>query len=366
MKRVLVWLCIAGLVIGLTVCKQPLGPGDQGSGEVDAAAKTSEMINLIVESQATGDFGELEAMLAEDDPDGELRQILAEQGVFSVATPKALAEPLDLPLFTDNVYENGDVLVSRGSGNQTATMMSLILLQGYSHAGILNKDLADEPDWACILSADVDYLTGTGDASVNYETYGDWITKNDVITVLFHTGDHSGVGDAIRDIEVLSPGTIYAFMGYPGAVVGAFEPIPKGNDKYWYCSKVPWRVYELLNEDIEDFWFYGQPVVPGGPQRWELFKNSVIYKIYMFYLKLQHPWWWPMRWIIAEADKDLWYDDESILKVLVSPDELRASPMLERKFSVVASFPYPYKGDDAPVLGWPEGTYTIHMDDGSR
>ena len=359
MKKVLVWLCLVGLVLALTVCQQPTSPANEAASEVDAGARTSEMINLIVESRATGDFTELEAMLAEDDSEGELRQILADQGVFSAATPKQV-NLLPLPSFTPEDYANGDVLVSRGSGGLTSTLMALILSQGYGHAGILNLDLA--ASGACILSADVDYLTGEREAAVNYETYSDWRTSNDIITVLGYEGPGSpeGIGQAIADLYGSAPGTIYAFLGYPGASVGAFEPIEKGDEKYWYCSKVPWRVYNALPPagtiDIEASGFYGQLAYDGGPQRWELFKNSVMYKIYLFYLKLQHPWW-PLRWIVARADNGLWYAGDSILKELVSPDELRASPLLSRRFTVDALHSGPYHGDDAPVVGWIPGTY---------
>jgi hypothetical protein len=225
--------------------------------------------------------------------------------------------------------------------------MDLVLVNGYAHAGILQ--LMSPGVTECILSADLDYLAkGQGEA-LNYESYLDWAVKNDVITLL-----HSGVAQEtmvglISSVAGNRDGhTIYAFLGYPGAVVGAFQPIPRNNNDYWYCSKVAARVYDPvyppLLDPFEDADFHWEPY--GSGQRWNVVQQSLLYKVYVCYLKLLFPWK-PLTWRISQANLAL----QGVLAELVTPDELRASEKLEWAFSVTPAGNIS-EAQEAALLGW--------------
>jgi len=341
MKRAWVWLCGLIVLAALIACQPPVSP-PVGDVDGDAAAKTTALIDALVESRATGDLSAVEAILQEDDQQGELREVLAAGGAFAPAAAKSAVVPLPLPPLYSGAYWTGDVLVCRGSGTLSSNLMDLVLVCGYGHAGILNLELGNSAT-ECILSADVDYLLqGKGEA-LNYENYLDW-AANDIVTVLRPQEPVADMGKHIADIASLANGhTIYAFLGYPGAVVGAFQAIPRRNDDYWYCSKVPWRVYELANVNVEDAGFYGEAYLTG--QRWNVVQQSLLYKVYLCYLKLLHPWK-SSAWRINRANTDV----QGVLGALISPDELRASGAFSRILTLTANGPY--QGDDAALVGW--------------
>jgi hypothetical protein len=241
------------------------------------------------------------------------------------------------------------VLVCRGSGTLTSNLMDLVLVNGYAHAGIY-QDMGSGVH-ECILSADVDYLAeGRGEA-LNYESILDWAAKNDVITLLRPEPPAQDILTGITEVAKNRDGrTVYAFLGYPGAPVGAFQPIPRDNEDYWYCSKVAARAYDLAGAGpIEDAGFHRE-ITPAGP-RWWVVRQSLLYKVYVVYLKLQRPWW-PLFWCAYKADLAL----QGVLSELVTPDELRASENLVPQFSVT-----PYgtltPEQEAALLGWGSSLY---------
>lgn len=346
------WLLLAALAIlaALTACQSPVTPVD-GEDGASAADKAAALAGAVLQAKATGDLSQVEAILDRDDANGELRDVLAEEGVFSPPAAKQLTTYLPLPSPTDFMYKNGDVLVCKGSSSVTANLMDLVLGAGYAHAGILNwfRLMAGEEE--CILSADVDYLTeGEGEA-LNYESYLDWAVSNDIVTLLRSKSEVADIGAAINGVAAIADthDTIYAFLGYPGAVVGAFQPIPPLDDDYWYCSKVPWRVYSETGNDIQDTWFYTE-AYPGGMRLVEV-ADALLFKVYVCYLKLLHPWW-SLAKCRTTAAQDMYYVLVSPAG-LISPDELRASPLLQRQFTVTAAgVSWGDTFDDAATLGW--------------
>ena len=155
MRRTLTWACVLTLLAALTACQSPVAP-PAGSADADAAAKTTALIGAVLESRATGDLGSIEAILQEDDPQGELRRVLQEGGMFTRAVAKSGEEPVQLPALVPGVYQTGDVLVCRGSGTLTSNLMDLVLVNGYAHAGILHLEVVARGGTECILSADLD------------------------------------------------------------------------------------------------------------------------------------------------------------------------------------------------------------------
>jgi hypothetical protein len=344
MKGTLAWVCVLALLAALTAC-QPLvsPPLDEEAG--DAEAKAAALIGAVMEGRATGDFGGVETILAQDDAQGELRQALAEAGALARPATRSMEQPVKMPDLDSGYYLTGDVLVCRGSGTLTSNLMDLVLVNGYAHSGIY-QDLG-EGVVNCILSADVDYLTeGTGEA-LNYESWLDWIAKNDVITLLRPTVITPGIMHFIGEVAKNRDGhTIYAFLGYPGAPVGAFQPIPRSNDVYWYCSKVAARVYDLAyGAPVEDVDFHWERF--GTGQRWMVVRQSLLYKVYVVYLKLLKPWW-PLFWCAYKADQAL----QGVLAELVTPDELRASELLEWKLSATPAAENITEAQEAALLGW--------------
>jgi len=343
MKGTLAWVCVLALLAALTACQPPVSPPlDEEAG--DAEAKAAALIGAVMEGKATGDFGGVETILAQDDAQGELRQVLAEAGALARPAARSMEQPVKMPDLDSGYYLTGDVLVCRGSGTLTSNLMDLVLINGYAHSGIY-RDLGEEVD-NCILSADVDYLTeGEGEA-LNYESWLDWTAKNDVITLLRPAqpaadSDINAVADFCNQYN-----TIYAFLGYPGAPVGAFQPIPRSNDVYWYCSKVAARVYDLAyGAPVEDVDFHWERF--GTGQRWMVVRQSLLYKVYVVYLKLLKPWW-PLFWCAYKADLAL----QGVLAELVTPDELRASELLEWKLSATPAAENITEAQEAALLGW--------------
>ena len=336
MKRMSVYVGLAVIALLVGGCQPQMSPIGTGALQEEAVAeagvKTGETVALLIEARATGDFAALESFLAAEDPEGDLRQVLEQAGVFA-PTPVVKCTGIDLPGFWDEeVYKYGDVLVSKGAGTTTSSLMELVLVRGYTHAGILNTDLAFGEDWdaPCVLSADVDYLSSTDPAkfALTYETYRGWQANNEAVAVLRRTeGEPNLEADPIAgffaDLEQ-GKNTVYAFLGYPGTPYEAFEPIPKDDPTYWYCSKVPWRVFNGLGEgslDIEaaDFYF-------DGNRRYKVIKESLLYKLYRIWIMKKNGWYWWQWWRWPLLEHQATEGLKNVLRVLVTPDELRAWP----------------------------------------
>lgn len=348
MKKMIPCLFVAvTALLVLFACQQPTvskapPPGLGASPEANAA----QLLDLLVAAQATGDFSKVNARAAVDDPSGKLSALVGEyesSGRWLLRRPKPEISEVKLPGFgTDNLYKNGDVLVSRGSSTlPTSTAMNLVLTKGFAHAGILDLEMFDAlttsgtygaDDAPCVLSADIDFLTDPGiDAdgepswALNYETHKEWVTNNDIITVLHASKSDPDIAAAISTVYENHPRTIYAFVDL------SFNPINRDNNSAWYCSKVPWRVYHADGTNIENAGFYGIKLEGGtwvasdDTGRWTVFRDSLLYKIYSIYLWLKNPW---SRTIGADADHQL----IQVLGELITPDELRMSVNLTPAF----------------------------------
>ncbi len=322
MKKTLFILVLVLLSVGLLSCRMGMVGSDGSDDPAVSAADsgTAQVIDLVIAAKTGGDYTELEDFLAAEDPDGQLREVLSRHGVFQTAraAPRALGDPL--PLFDAGTYGNGDVLLSKSSGTLTSDIMGQVLNRGWGHGGILYQNLATGPDAGCVLSANLEGLT--------FETYQEWAAA-DAVRVMHPP---TAPGGDLRGVLTAHPFplTMYAFIHLD------FTPVARGDDYLWYCSKVPWRVYNALGPDIEDAGFY-ELASAGG--RWTALRDSLLYDVYRLYLHLSLPWW---RWwrIPALADARL----RLVLGELITPDELRYS-------SVLTTGPFYGSGPD-PDLDW--------------
>lgn len=349
MKKSHVLMILICILLALAGCQQLVPPTD-GEDE-EAGTKTMEVANLVIGARATGDFSGLEAYLAKDPNGEEVRALLEEHGVFA-EPPMSKNVSLTMPPFSnDDVFKNGDVLVCKGSGNPISDIMSLVLVAGYSHGGVLNKALAINADSPCVLSADVDYLTKPeewGSNGLTYETWNEW-KANEIVTVLRSEVPEASFVDPIANVAGLRAGTQYAFLGYPPDFA-PFWPIPRANAKYWYCTKVPWRVYNLLdNMNIENNNFYN-----ASNHNWSRFQDSILFSLYGLYLKLLHPFWpsWYIRPKVIDRLKLILMGAPGVPNGdgLISPDELRWGPLTKVKtWATIGDVP----GDaDLTLVGW--------------
>jgi hypothetical protein len=342
MRKALVLVTLAALALLVTACQPQMSPTSGEALEeeavMEAGEKTGETLNLLIEARASGDFTALESFLATEDPEGDVRKVLDDAGALASA-PVVKSIGSDLPAFWEKkYYKHGDVLVSKGAGTITSTLMELALPRGYSHGGILDMQQVVKDNWdaGCVLSADVDYLSSDeeGKFALTYETYAGWQAGNEDVTVLRMTEDVDNLPlDPINPIGTFfaslgqGEGTVYAFLGYPGTPYKAFEPIPKDDPTYWYCSKVPWRVFRYLSEldpsvdvDIEAHWFYGIN------DRYEVFTESLLYQLYRIWIMRIHGWRWWQFWHWPQIEKEAMLGMLNVLDVLITPDELRAWP----------------------------------------
>jgi hypothetical protein len=330
MQRTVIMLLSVGLALALVSCEIAGGPAgeEELSDEVvaEAAESAMEVASLALAARWSGDYSGLSAYLAANDPDREVLAALEKHGVFAAApAPKGVP---GLPPFAGGAYMNGDVLVCKGSGSGISNLMEMILVRGYGHAGILNKELANAGA-ASVLSADIDYLTAfePGRFALTYETYEGWRDGNDTVTVLrkaqglgnLPAGFTKPFDDVYNGYHV---GSVYAFFGYAGIEYGAFEPIPRIDSKYWYCSKTAWRVLHEASAggiDSEQANFYF-----GADDKWRAFKDSLLYDLLKVYLYNKAPFAWWKWWKWSELERAAEAKLADALEELVTPDELRA------------------------------------------
>jgi len=329
MRKVLV-LAAAVLALVIFSCQLHDEEAQVVSAVETANAGAVDVLDLVIHAKAAQDFSALEDFLAEEDRDGELRALLAAEGVFAPPVQaKAIADypggPSFPTSFADGAFANGDVLLSRSSGTWTSNLMSLVLNKGYGHGGILYQNLASEtdPNAGCVLSADLEGL--------NFQSYLEWQAADSIAVMR----DNTSLGLADRDLtgvlyEMPFPYTCYSFL------LPEFMPVTREDDYFWYCSKVPYRVYRDLGEDIENSAFY-ELGDPGG--KWAELRDSLLYKVYKLYLTWSLPWW-KWRQIPALADAQL----RLVLGELVTPDELRWSA---EKLEWIQTY-----GDDSPDKDW--------------
>ncbi|MBN2324951.1 MAG: hypothetical protein JXQ30_14570 [Spirochaetes bacterium] len=305
-------LAAAALVWSCTVQDTPEQDPEVQKAIRGAEQKSMEVIDLLVEAKATGNFEVISRFLGEEDPDGEISALIKQYGKGPDAQAPGYikgdgwtpAEP------TIDDFKDGNVVLFIGNGTSWQNqIMSLIYRCEYHHAGVFDEELAD-------LTGDTAFISSTIDTGVNglcYQTLSELKYTSGVITRLaYFEEEPAAIGlsvDYYRSYTESVP-TLYAFLHLN------LNPVSRWNPFLWYCSKVPWRVYwDGMNFDIENNNYY-ELSDPNG--RWTENRDTPFYQLYLAVLKRLLPRW-ARRWAGYLADQKLC----SILYELITPDELR-------------------------------------------
>jgi hypothetical protein len=156
---------------------------------------------------------------------------------------------------------------------------------------------------------------------VRYQTYDELYLANETWALL-RVGDgvlpDGWAADFVDDYNVET--TQYSFLHLD------FRPVSKDDEYWWYCSKVPYRVWRDFGEtaggnpvNVEAEDLYGLTDPEG---LWTIQRDSVLYKIYScWYYRL--PRW--LRRFARTPDEVL----ITALDELVTPDELRMAETVD-------------------------------------
>ena len=316
MKKLLIAGCAALLV--LASCTGPLAPPDDpvtSVAEMEEGAE--ETLRLLMEASMTGDRSELDAFLAANDPTGELTAI-ADEVLAPPAVPRSL-EGFDPPPFNDPIYGDGDVLVFKGSESLTAQLVDLIFINAYGHAGIVDRAMVESateltPNTPVVLSSTVP-------GGVQYQTWEELYLTNDTWTLLSVP--------AVVPGATLEPGwgetfsavyneetTMYSFLHLN------FTPVSREESFWWYCSKVPYRIWRdlsafpytgLIELEYADLYELDDP-----DGAWTFQRSSILYQVYTCWYTMLPRY---LRRYARTPDQVL----KEALAELVTPDELRAA-----------------------------------------
>lgn len=349
MKKV--WRVVFGLLLAWALASCALqGP----SKPVDTAAERfAAVASAVLQGSADGDTSKLEAYLKEEDRDGVVQRVLAENGLRPGAEQFLWWSPpnVHLPDFAGGEFADGDVLVNRNTRSFTSNFIAWLYLGTYTHCGVLDKDMAQaqpgNPDAPCVITATLN----TELSGVTYETWRDW-NASTLVTRLRHT-------DMLTDLDAAKEkvintyrcdadsekGSEYAFVYYdpvlqlvPVSARAVFRgedpqywylylygtrteetdfPIVQYNsyvaafqgklydEQRWYCSKTSYWIYQLMGLNIEDNTV--------ADTRWSSVEATGWYKLYRVLLLAQG---------IADANNMAKAFGYYSGKVIVMPDEI--------------------------------------------
>ena len=342
--RILRFVLVMLSAIVLVTCSVLDTKSEEELAEIrtEAKSKTGRGIDLAVSAALYGDRTGLDEFIAAEDVDGELGGIFDEYFAMletdgSKDVPAELIGMIPPELMGELlVWYNGEVVnkpllgdvllfASSGSSWQNILMSAVLIRPYFSHAGIVdpNKFPGDE----CVLSATIDItdaeiVNGVTIQSLNdlkadsvliirlpYEIISEAWKRPDSATYVSFYADYN---DATTDYAFVTPDM-------------RLDPITKEDGDYFYCSKVPWFVYDMnpgmdIEQDVLVDYYETRDgetdtydFAPGA--RWMDQRESLLYKLYKFFLWVDGTPWWRIQ---READKHVM----DVLRELVSPDEL--------------------------------------------
>ncbi len=340
--RKFLYLFIACALV-LTSCPSPIvSPGLSDEEELQKATeqadeKSQDLLGHVSDALTVGDSSGLQQYLAEEDENGELAALLAQYGV--TVSGKAFARGFSLgegPSAAD--LEDGDTLVFRGDGSTWQNQLMRLLVPGfYHHAGTFDAELAGI-GVACVISATID----SDDNGLCFQTLEELNSTNVAAARLRYYSSLPGEVAASIDNYIgrtTNDTTYYAFLHL------SLDPVSRFDERLWYCSKVPWRVYwdayeESAKVDIEGSSFYDDP------DRFEEMKDSYVYQIYLWLLQRILP-----RRLRGLAEERAEAKLREVLSELVSPDELRSSARVISYEHWGDTEPDYFLPQDVPVTG---------------
>jgi len=316
MRKMLIVAAIAALV--LASCLGPTGPDHTLQSVAEMEEGAQETIDLLMEASASGDRTELDSFLRENDPSGELTAI-ADEALAASPSARWIDPYPPPPPFDESIYGDGDVLVFSGTGTITSLLFDLILINAYGHAGIVDRTMVDTA--TAYTSGTPCIVSSTLPEGVRYQTYEELVTGNETWTLLSVSDNAPGVSLAPGWGEAFTTAyptdeTAYSFLHLD------FRPVSREDSFWWYCSKVPYRVWrdlamlppEVDRIELEATWLYELGDSEGI---WTIQRQSILYRIYAYWYNCL-PWW--MRRHARTPDQVL----VEALDELVTPDELRA------------------------------------------
>jgi hypothetical protein len=317
LKHFSIGLVLCVLVFGSCTTRTDLSNDDEiNLAIVQAEDKTQKVIDLIIESHLTGDNSGIHQFLAQEDLDGEVENIIKDH---ETTTAFGVSNPLNLFDWPDtSQFEDGDVLLFRGSGQTWQNQLIRIICTGfYHHAGVFDSGIADllRDEDACIISATLDF----GVNGLHFQTWEELTLTSSAIARLQYKRDSDDLLQSVANYRdyTINERTVYSFIHRNLNPVDRFDPAK------WYSSKVPWRVYWDVGMDIENNAFYELWTDDGKwnyDGRWIEMRASIFYRIYYWILKFYLPYY-----LKPYAG---YYSDLKLRRVLdelISSDELRAS-----------------------------------------
>lgn len=154
--------------------------------------------------------------------------------------------PIDIPINTDGaIYLSGGV---SGTLSSILTFVSpLSTHAGYYHGAVLDLDryTPEDPDSKCFQTA---LFKGA-----DYETPSDWMQKvNVAILVPKEKISSSQLNNAQSKIDYFCRSNNKNMKyGFFKNYINISSITNKFDDYYWYCTKVVWRVFDLLGLNID-------------------------------------------------------------------------------------------------------------------
>lgn len=341
MKRLFALMLVPVFVLILLACTgQPVSPPTEEKNIQEAAAlaeqETAEEFDLIVKARYARDPEPLRQYLREQDPDGELRVLMKRHDIETDL--QQLAKPGEFPFPVEDLeLFDGDILIIKTIGS----IMELLIPGEYTHCGVFDAELFQgNLSDKCLHSATLGFNTeGNFVNGVTYESFADWSGAGKLAVMRQASiGESKELDHAQRIIASRINRSAYAILYLN------LEPVYRYDPFLWYCSKTSWRVYDLLNIDIEYAEYYGRYSADGFEPSDEFIeltdrdgeRDSFLFILYYRNVK-RHLWWHPRKEQKAQEIAEAWA--ARVLTELISPDEIRHATGDNGPLTLHASLP---------------------------
>lgn len=323
---------LTAAVVLVAACSQPTSPitgdaagaggsaGRGGNGDsVDISKKTDTVLKRIRHAMSTGDQADLDRYLMSEDPVGRLRKIVDSRVAIpsggSTAELRSMhrrlppARTATQPVLGGQWanLQDGDILLVGGSDSAQAALLGLAFHFAYGHAGVvatvggkqmlISATATDDAGRATFAGVRREPLPEVAASGTSFAR----IRPNASLA----TG-WSGRFDALFNDST----TEYAFLDWN------LEPITLADPINWYCSKVVDRIYSDYGggTDVQDTNYYF-----GTDATWKRQRTALLYQVYKWYYNYALPA--SQKTATLSPDNKL----QRVLRVLVTPDEIRAS-----------------------------------------